>query len=338
MARPDGRIDYINERVTELSGVRRLDDGTWSWADVIFPDDRDATIEAWATAVRTGSPYEIAHRLIRTDGAAHWYLSRGVPMRDDENRIVRWFGTATDIESQKRAEEAVREADGHKTDFLAWLSHELRNPIGIIHTGLALVDRAGAASEAGQRALAVIQRQVSQVDRLLEDLLDIARISKGKILLRRESVTLNEIVRTAGQDHRQMFEHEGIEFDVNAGDEPLRGYVDRARIAQAVGNLLQNAAKFTPAGGHVVLSLDAAEDNTAIIEVRDSGAGLAPEMLAKVFEPLVQDARTIHRSRGGLGLGLALVKQLAELHGGTVSASTGGPGGGAVFTIRLPLE
>jgi signal transduction histidine kinase len=130
----------------------------------------------------------------------------------------------------------------------------------------------------------------------------------------------------------------GIEFDVKIADEPLRGYVDRARITQAVGNLLHNAAKFTPRGGHVVLSLDAGDNNTAKIEVRDNGGGLAPEMLAKVFEPLVQDVRTIHRSRGGLGLGLALVKELAERHSGTVSASNAAPGGGAVFTIRLPLE
>ena len=186
-------------------------------------------------------------------------------MRDDDNQIVRWFGTGTDIESQKRREEAVREADRHKTDFLAWLSHELRNPIGIIHTSLALIDRAGVASEPGQRALPVIQRQVTQMDRLLQDLLDIARISKGKILFRRESVELNELVRTAGEDYRQMFEHEGIEFDVKITNEPLRECVDRARIVQAVGNLLQNAATFTPRGGHVVLSL-AAENNAAKIE------------------------------------------------------------------------
>ena len=338
MARPDGRIDYINERITELSGVRRLDDGTWSWAEVLAADDREATIEAWATAVRNRTPYEIVHRLKRADGTAHWYLSRAVPVRDGDKRLVQWFGTATNIETQKRAEEAVREADRHKTDFLAWLSHELRNPIGIIHTSLALVDRAGLASEHGERALRVIRRQVTQVDRLLQDLLDIARISKGKILLRRESVDLNEIVRTAGEDHRQLFEQEGIELDIQVADQSLRGRVDRARIAQAVGNLLQNAAKFTPTGGHVVLSLDAAENNSATIKVRDNGPGLAPDMLARVFEPLVQDVRTIHRSRGGLGLGLALVKHLAELHGGTVSAASGAPGGGAVFTIRLPLE
>jgi PAS domain S-box-containing protein len=338
MARPDGRIDYINERVNELSGVRMLHDGTWSWADVLVPEDRETTIEAWATAVRNGTPYEIAHRLKRTDGTVHWYLSRAVPVRGDHDEILQWFGTATDIDSQKRAEETVREADRHKTDFLAWLSHELRNPIGVIHTSLALIDRAGVASEQGLRALSVIRRQVTQVDRLLQDLLDLARISKGKILLRRESVELNEVVRTCGEDHRQLFDHVGVTFDVKIADLPLRGYVDRARITQAVGNLLQNAAKFTPTGGHVVLSLDAGENNTAKIEVRDNGGGLAPEMLGKVFEPLVQDVRTIHRSRGGLGLGLALVKELAEQHGGTVSASNAAPGGGAVFTIRLPLE
>jgi PAS domain S-box-containing protein len=338
MARPDGEIDYINERIAELSGVQKRDDGTWSWSDVLVPEDRNATIDAWSTAIRTGTPYEIVHRLKRTDGTVHWYLSRAVPVRDDANHIVQWFGTATDIESQKRLEEAAREADRHKTDFLAWLSHELRNPIGVIYTCLALIDRAGVASEQGQRALPVIHRQVTQVNRLLQDLLDIARISKGKILLRHESVDLNEIVRAAGDDHRQMFEHEGIAFDVRIAGTPLRASVDRARIAQAVDNLLHNAAKFTPKGGQVVLSLEAGEHNAAVIKVRDTGIGLAPEMLATVFEPLVQDVRTIHQSRGGLGLGLALVRQLTELHGGTVSASSTAPGGGAVFTIRLPLE
>ena len=338
MARPDGRIDYINERIAELSGVRKLDDGTWSWGEMLVPADRNATIDAWATAVRNGTPFEIAHRLIRADGTVAWYLSRGVAVRDNDNRIVRWFGTTTDIESQKRAEEAVREADRHKTDFLAWLSHELRNPVGIIHINLALIDRAGVASEHGQAALRVIERQVTLVDRLLQDLLDIARISKGKILLRCESVELNEVVRTVGEDHRPLFEHEGIRFDVTIANEPLRGNVDRARIVQAVGNLLQNAAKFTPRGGHVMLSLQAAKNNAGKIEVRDDGSGIAPEMVDRVFEPFAQDARTIHRSRGGLGLGLALVKQLAELHDGTVSAASAGPGGGAVFTIRLPLE
>ena len=338
IARPDGRIVYINERVNELSGVRMLDDGTWSWANVLVPEDRDTTIEAWATAVRNGMPYEIPHRLKRTDGTVHWYLSRAVPVRGDHDEILQWFGTATDIDSQKRAEETVREADRHKTDFIAWLSHELRNPIGVIHTSVALIDRAGVPSEQGLRALSVIRRQVMQVDRLLQDLLDIARISKGKLLLRRESVELNEVVRTSGEDHRQLFEHVGVKFDVKIAEVPLRGYVDPARITQAVGNLLQNAAKFTPTGGHVVLSLDAADNHTAKIEVRDNGGGLAPDMLSKVFEPLVQDVRTVHRSRGGLGLGLALVKELAKRHGGTVSASNAAPGGGAVFTIRLPLE
>lgn len=258
MARPDGRVDYINERISELAGVRRLADGTCSWAEAVVPGDRDATLEAWAAAIGNGTPYEFTHRLTRTDGTVHWYLTRAIPMRDDDDRIVRWFGTTTDIEAQKRAEEALREADRHKTEFLAWLSHELRNPIGIIHTSLALIDRAGLASEPGRRAVPVMLRQVTQVDRLLEDLLDVVRISNGKILLRRESAELEEIVRTAGEDHRQVFEREGIEFDVRVTGGPLRGYVDSARISQVVGNLLQNAAKFTPKGGHVALSIEPA--------------------------------------------------------------------------------
>ena len=338
MARPDGRIDYFNQRHKELAGVRSLDDGTWSWSDALVAGDRDATLKAWATAVQNGTPYEIEHRLTRIDGSVHWYLTRGVPVRDDGGQIARWFGTATDIEGQKRAEEAVREADRQKSEFLALVSHELRNPISVMHTSLQLIDRAGIASEHGQRALPLFRRQVLQVNRLLEDLLDVARVSNGKVLLRREWEDLNDVVRCAGDDHRQTFEHEGVTFEVTTAAQPIRGFVDRARITQVVSNLLHNCAKFTPRGGHVVLSVGMAGRNAARIDVRDDGVGIAPEVLDRVFEPLVQDARTRYRSAGGLGLGLPLVKQLTELHGGTVTAASEGPGRGAVFTIRLPLE
>lgn len=142
-------------------------------------------------------------------------------------------------------------------------------------------------------------------------------------------------MRTIGEDHREAFERRGIHFEVLVPDEPLHTELDRARISQVVGNLLQNAAKFTPAGGHVSLSLRA--DTHASIEVRDDGAGIRAELLGRLFEPLVQDERLISRSQGGLGLGLALVKGLVELHGGTVSAASDGPGRGSVFTVRLPL-
>jgi signal transduction histidine kinase len=234
--------------------------------------------------------------------------------------------------------EALREADRHKTEFLARLSHELRNPLGIIRTSLAVIEHTGLKSEPGRRAVSVIGRQAAHMNRLVDDLLDITRISKGKVLLRRTTVTLNEVVRATAEDYRHLFTLEGISFDVRITRQPLRAYVDTARIEQIVGNLLQNALKFTATGGRVALSVRAGKNHHGIIQVRDDGAGLSAGVIARIFEPLVQDTRTIARSRGGLGLGLPIVKGLVELQGGTVSASSDGPGGGAVFTIRLPLN
>jgi signal transduction histidine kinase len=261
-------------------------------------------------------------------------MTRGVKAKSDDVRA----GTNTDITEQRAAEEALREADRHRTEFLAWLSHELRNPLGIIHTSLALIERAGLKSAPGRRAVSAIGRQAAQMNRLVDDLLDITRISKGKVLLKRTTVTLNEIVRATAEDYRQLFTLEGIGFDVRITRQPLVAHVDKGRIEQIVGNLLQNALKFTPMGGRVALSVRAGKNHHGIIAVRDDGAGLSAGLIARIFEPLVQDTRTIDRSRGGLGLGLPLVKGLVELHGGTVSASSDGPGGGAVFTIRLPLD
>ena len=243
----------------------------------------------------------------------------------------------TDITDQREEEEALREADRHKTEFLGWLSHELRNPFGLVCTSMVVIQRSGTDSEQGRHALSVINRQITQMGRLLEDLLDVTRISKDKILLRRESIDLNELVRSVGEDHRQLFEREGIDFEVQLTNRPVPAYLDSARVTQIVGNLLLNAMKYTPRGGHVVLSLDPSKFE-GTIQVRDDGAGIAPGLIAKIFEPLVQDSRTIHRSRGGLGLGLFVVQGLVARLGGSVSASSDGPGRGSVFTVRLPLH
>jgi signal transduction histidine kinase len=247
-------------------------------------------------------------------------------------------GTNTDITEQRAAEEALREADRHRTEFLAWLSHELRNPLGIIHTSLALIERAGLKSAPGRRAVSVIGRQAAQMNRLVDDLLDITRILEGKS----PSQTHNRHVeRDRPRDGGRLSAavhprgHQSGRPDHQATPGRLRG---TARIEQIVGNLLQNALKFTAMGGRVVLSVRAGKNHHGIIAVRDDGAGLSAGLIAHIFEPLVQDTRTIARSRGGLGLGLPLVKRLVELHGGTVSASSDGPGGGAVFTVRLPLD
>jgi PAS domain S-box-containing protein len=333
-----GSIVWYNQRWYDYTGTTLADAQGWGWRNVVHPDHVEKVVAKISGCFDTGEIWEDTFPMRGTSGDYCWFLSRAFPIRDETGRVVRWFGTNTDITEQRAAEEALREADRHRTEFLAWLSHELRNPLGIIRTSLALIECAGLESAPGRRAVSVIGRQAAQMNRLVDDLLDIARISKGKVFLKRTTVTLNEIVRATADDYRQLFALEGIGFDVRITRQPLRAYVDRARIEQIVGNLLQNALKFTAMGGRVALSVRAGKNRHAIIAVRDDGAGLSAGLLARIFEPLVQDERTIDRSRGGLGLGLPVVKGLVELHGGTVSASSDGPGGGAVFTILLPLE
>jgi signal transduction histidine kinase len=271
----------------------------------------------------------------------HQFLS--VLLVPERSAPFSMLGIARDItplkqveDALRKSEAALREADRHRNEFLAWLSHELRNPMNVIRVNLMVMEQAGLESEHAKRALPRITRQVTLIGRLLDDLLDVTRISKGKIRLQPEHLALGELVRAIGEDHREAFDRGGIHFEVLVPDEPVAAQVDPARMSQVVGNLLQNAAKFTPAAGHVSLSLIRAADGQSIIEVRDDGAGIRQELLDKVFEPLVQDERMIATSQGGLGLGLALVKGLVELHGGTVSAASDGPGRGSVFTVRLP--
>jgi PAS domain S-box-containing protein len=333
-----GSIVWYNQRWYDYTGTTFDEVQGWRWQNVVHPDHAEQVVAKIRRCFETGERWEDTFPLRGHTGEYRWFLSRAFPIRDEAGRVVLWFGTNTDITEQRATEEALREADRHKTEFLGWLSHELRNPLGIIRTSLALIERADLDSEPGRRALSVIDRQAAQMGRLLDDLLDITRISKGKVLLRRKTVTLNEIVRATAEDYRQVFRLEGISFDVRLTRERLHAYVDGARIEQIVGNVLQNATKFTPRGGRVALSLRAGRNDEGIIEVRDDGAGISSGLIARIFDPLVQDNRTVRRSRGGLGLGLPLVKGLVELHGGTVSASSEGPGRGAVFTIRLPLR
>ncbi|HYD40910.1 MAG TPA: ATP-binding protein [Anaeromyxobacter sp.] len=237
-------------------------------------------------------------------------------------------------EELRHSEESLREADRNKNEFLAVLSHELRNPLAPIQNSLHILERAAPGSAQARRAQAVVARQVRHLTRLVEDLLDVTRISNGKVRLQRAHVELARIVRQVAEDNAALFAERGVELRVEVAAEPsVDG--DPARLAQIVGNLLQNAAKFTPSGGRVLLALDAAGAK-ARLRVRDTGAGLTPETLGRLFQPFMQADVTLARTDGGLGLGLALVKGLVELHGGTVRAQSEGPGKGAEFVIELP--
>jgi signal transduction histidine kinase/CheY-like chemotaxis protein len=242
-----------------------------------------------------------------------------------------------DVTAQRQLVEELRESDRRKSEFIAILSHELRNPLAAIRTSLYVVEHAPETDE-GRRSLRVIDRQVGQLARMVDDLLDITRITQNKIQLRRQQLDLNNVVRQTLEDNRSTLERSGVHVEAELGAAAVHVDADAARIAQVVTNLVANSVKFTPTGGRVTVSV--AVDSTtgqAVLRVTDTGMGIDPALLGRLFEPFMQADRTLDRTGGGLGLGLALVKGLVDLHQGEVSAYSDGLGRGAEFTVRLPL-
>jgi PAS domain S-box-containing protein len=271
----------------------------------------------------------------RPEEATHWQASYfPVPLPDGK----RGFGVmGVEITSLKKAQAALTEADRKKTEFLAVLSHELRNPLAPIRNSIYLLERAAPDSAQATRAREVVRRQTEHLTRLVDDLLDVTRISHGKIPLERSRVDVREIVRKTTDDLHSVFAHAGINLRVDhvtAG--PVWIEADATRMAQVLTNLLSNSMKFTPSGGTVRVGV-AARHGRAELCVIDDGIGMDPEQIVHMFEPFAQADRSLARTKGGLGLGLALVKSIVELHGGTVAARSEGPGRGAEFLVRLPL-
>ncbi|MFT3916181.1 MAG: sensor histidine kinase [Anaeromyxobacteraceae bacterium] len=277
--------------------------------------------------------------------AAAWKEGRAVEPVDagpDEVRAVSgtFVEMANGLALERRRLEAamasLREADRRKDQFLAVLSHELRNPLAPIRNSLAILERVPPGSEPSRRSQAIIGRQVAHLTRLVDDLLDVSRIARGKIQLLKRPLDLAEVVRRAGEDHRAQFEDAGVSLTVAMPASPVPLSGDEVRLSQVLRNLLQNAARFTPRGGAVRLGLEL-EGDQAIVSVVDTGAGIAPEVIDSLFEPFTQGPLGPGRAHGGLGLGLALVKGIAVLHGGEVEAHSAGAGRGAEFRVRLPV-
>jgi PAS domain S-box-containing protein len=244
----------------------------------------------------------------------------------------------SDVTERKRVEDALREADRQKTEFLGVLSHELRNPLAPIRNSIFLLERAPPGSEQATHAREVVRRQAEHLTRLVDDLLDITRISHGKIGLQRTRVDLREIVRKTTDDLHSVFAQAGVELRVDyVTFGPVWIDADPTRISQVLGNLLQNAVKFTPSGGAVVVSVGSGDDG-AQLRVRDNGAGMDPGAIDQMFAPFAQATQSLARTKGGLGIGLALVKGIIELHGGTVHAHSEGLGRGSEFRVSLPMS
>jgi PAS domain S-box-containing protein len=516
-ARPDGALDYLNQRWQEYTGRSATEIEGWQWKNVIHPEDVGPMVSTWAEILATGAVYEIEIRIRRADGAYRWHLGRAVPLRDPGGRITRWFGTCTDIHDQKQAQEALirseerlrflaeastvlsasldsranlarlaplivpriadwcaidlverdgslvrlsvahrepeleertwglgrqlaashglakplregpwlipqlspssgaerlpgpcveairelglrsvitvplvvqgepagllwlgtdrgarrygaedlavaedlarragaslenarlfhelQEADRAKDQFLAMLGHELRNPLAPIRNAIHALRERERADPAASRLREIIDRQTQHMTRLVDDLLDVSRITSGRIELKSEAVDLNEVAVQAVETSRPAIEERRHRLVVETAPEPIWVEGDAVRLEQVVTNLLTNAAKYTEQGGEIRLLVGRSQGSesgspAAVLRVQDTGMGIAPEMQSRVFELFAQAERSLDRSQGGLGLGLTLVRRLVRMHGGDVSAHSEGLGKGSEFVIQLPL-
>jgi PAS domain S-box-containing protein len=334
----EGENSFVNRGFCDFAG--RGPEGLLgsAWRDLLHPEDAEAHWPRWRAAVAEGRPFEAEYRMRRRDGAWRWHLVRTVPHRDADGSITQWIGTATDITERREVEEALREADRRKDQFIAVLAHELRNPLAPVRNAVHILQKVEPVDPRIERARQVIDRQVTHMVRLIDDLLDVSRIARGKLTLQRETCDLGEIARQTAEDYRSSLEAAGLQLAVVPAREPLRVEGDSVRLAQMVGNLLHNAMRFTDRGGRVEVraELDAA-NRLAMVHVSDTGVGIAPALLSRLFDTFSQADQDLARSKGGLGLGLALTKGLAALHGGTVTAHSDGPGRGALFTICIPI-
>jgi len=333
-------VDYAMQEVhlsAEAVALFGVGDGarTLSRAEflqAVHPDDREEVSRRLLHPADTAGsdPAAIDYRVIWPDGRVRWVSQRHhVVLNGPLDRRVRAVIVALDATERKNA-------DRRKDEFLATLAHELRNPLAPIRTGLQALARPGGEGAAGTVIRAIMERQLSQMVRLIDDLLDVSRISSGKVVLQRTRIDLRAIAELAIEASQPFIAAGNHDFAAKLPAGPVWVDGDASRLSQVIINLLNNAAKYTAEGGHLTLSLSS-NDTDAIVQVQDNGVGIPPEMLDEVFDMFTQVNRTLDRSQGGLGIGLSLVRRLTELHGGKVTADSKGLGHGSTFTVRIPL-
>ena len=344
---PAGKVTWS----TTLERIHGLDPGSFggtfeAYQHDIHPEDRARVIATITHAVEERSEHHIVYRIVTPAGETRWLEAHGRLLCDPSGAPQRLIGVCLDITERRRSEEqlqqlvvALKDADQRKDQFLAMLAHELRNPLGPMLNATHLLSIPDLGQEAAARARQILERQVQHMARLLEDLLDVSRITRGKIDLVRETVDVCALTREVVGDHVDTFRAAGLELDLTLPAERLFVDADRARLAQIIGNLLSNALKFSQRGQsvHVRVEREAARQSVALT-VLDQGAGIEPSVIDSIFEPFVQADTSLSRARGGLGLGLAVVKGLVALHGGRVSAASAGPDKGTELRVHLPLQ
>ena len=347
----EGQNEYVNQQFCDFVGLSEPELLNLGWLTIIHPDDRDRTRDRWLASVNSDEFYEIEYRFRRFDGTYRWFLGQGVPLKDESGQAVKWFGTCTDIDSQKQIEvdrlrlieqeqtarAAAEQANRVKDEFLAVVSHELRTPLNPI-LGWSKLLRSGRLSpERAAEALGTIERNAQQQAQLIDDLLDVSRILQNKLTLAISPVDLAMTVTDALETMQLAAEAKSIQLRSALATDVGTIMGDAGRLQQIVWNLLSNAVKFTPNGGRIEVRLNEV-GASAQLQVIDTGKGIQSDFLPYLFEAFRQEDNTTTRRFGGLGLGLSIVRQLVELHGGTVTAESLGEGQGATFTVQFPIS
>lgn len=305
-------------------------------AELLHPDDRERTLSALQAAVSGGDRYDSEFRIVGPDGGIRWLAGKGEVIRDGGGRPVRMLGVNYDITERKQDEVALQEADYRKDKFLATLAHELRNPLAPIRNALQVMRLAGSDVNLIEQARGMMERQLGQMVRLIDDLLDVSRISTGKLELRKERIELATVITNAVDTARPLIEAAGHELVITLTPRPVYLNADPMRLAQVFANLLNNAAKYTDRGGRIWLTATR-ENGQLAVSVRDTGIGIPTDALSSVFEMFTQLDPSAGKSQGGLGIGLMLVKQLLDMHGASIEARSAGVGQGAEFIMRIPV-
>jgi PAS domain S-box-containing protein len=344
VARPDGSYEHYNQPWNDYTGLPIEDSTGEAWRAIVHPDDREALETSWAEALRAGTPHEVELRLKHaSDGEYRWFLRRALPHRDAEGKILKWFGSCTDIHEQKvmqktlhAAHETISRETIQKDEFLGLVSHELRTPLNAIFGWTRLMQEHVLGEQERAQAVDAIVRNAEAQARLIEDVLDITRIVNQKLSLDREIVQVWRIVAEAIDDVLPSADAKGVALISEIESHDLLVHADRMRLKQVVLNLLSNAVKFTPRGREVRIGV-AQEGEFATIVVSDTGQGIGAELLPHIFERFRQGDNSSTRRQSGLGLGLAIAHQLVRLHGGEIAVESAGLNQGSRFTVRLPI-
>lgn len=339
----DSKLTFVSPAVVRLLGFTPDEwlQGRERWVHQLHDEDRDVVLRELAAA--RASPdvefFTTEYRIWTKDGKTlRWVRDSQHIERDQEGNVVSWVGVVSDITDRKHLEQELQKAHRRKDAFLATLAHELRNPLAPIRNAFALIRRGGDRPEIASKALEMGERQMGQLVRVVDELLDAARISSGKIALHLEWVSLRSVVEHAEESSRPQIEAGKHQLTIELPESEALLQADPLRLAQVLSNLLNNAAKYTESGGRIHLAARiVASDQALVIEVRDNGIGMAPDVLPTIFDLFLQGARSRHRIWQGLGVGLPLARYLVELHGGRLAAASDGPGLGSTFSIYLPL-